>query len=412
MIAYHFPPVHGSSGLQRTLKFSRYLPQFGWEPIVLTVNPRAYSETTTGQLGDIGNETVVSRAFALDSARHLAIGGRYPGFFAIPDRWVSWWFAAVPAAARLIRRYRPSAIWSTYPIATAHLIGQSVQRWSGLPWVADFRDSMTEENYPKDKWVRRAYLAIERGAVNRSACSVFTTPGAVRMYAARYPDVPGSRWRMIPNGYDEENFAAAEGERSVRRKEDPLVFVHSGVLYPSERDPTAFFTALQQLKRHGQIGSGSIKIVLRATGHDDYYRPMLVRYELEDIVRLEPAVSYREALSEMLSADGLLIFQAANCNHQIPAKIYEYLRARRPILALTDAMGDTAAVLRDVGIDTMAPLNLPTEIEATLLRFIEQVRSGTAPMASDSGIARHSRLAGTEELARILDEVAGEQANS
>jgi len=403
MIAFHFPPVHGSSGVQRTLKFSRYLPRFGWDPLVLTVHPRAYPETTRGQLGDIGEETVVARAFALDTARHLAVAGRYPGWFAVPDRWISWWFAAVPIGLRLIRRYRPAAIWSTYPIATAHLIGHSLHRLSGLPWIADFRDSMTEENYPKDPRVRRAYLAIERRAVTHCARAVFTTPGAVRMYAARYPSVPATRWHMIANGYDEENFSDAEAVPGIRSGGGPLVLVHSGLLYPSERDPTAFFTALQALKRNGRIGAGSIKVILRATGHDAYYRPMLARYGLDDIVFLEPAIAYRDALAEMLRADGLLIFQAANCNHQIPAKIYEYLRARRPILALTDAAGDTAAVLRTAGIDTMAPLDSAAAIEASLSAFVERVRAGTAPVAGESEIARHSRVAGTQELARLLD---------
>jgi glycosyltransferase involved in cell wall biosynthesis len=405
MVAYHFPPVHGSSGLQRTLKFSRYLPQFGWQPIVLTVHPRAYTETTTGQLVDIGKETVVARAFALDTARHLAVAGRYPGWFAIPDRWVSWWFAAVPAGLRLIRLYRPAAIWSTYPIATAHLIGYSLHRLSRLPWIADFRDSMTEENYPKDPLVHRAYSAIERRAVNRSARAVFTTPGAVRMYAGRYPNVPSTRWGMIPNGYDEENFTDAEKALGERSRSGPLVLVHSGLLYPSERDPTAFFGALQALKRKGRIAAGGVKVILRATGHDAHYRPMLAQRDLADIVFLEPAISYREALAEMLRADGLLVFQAANCNHQIPAKIYEYLRARRPIMALTDAAGDTAAVLRTAGIDTIAPLDSAAAIETGLLAFFERLRTGTAPVANDAEIARHSRLAGAQELAHLLDAV-------
>ena len=87
MIAYHFPPLAGSSGIQRTLRFMRHLPEFGWEPLVLTAHPRAYERTSSDQLADIPEGIVVARAPAFDAARHFAIAGRYPRFLARPDRW-------------------------------------------------------------------------------------------------------------------------------------------------------------------------------------------------------------------------------------------------------------------------------------------------------------------------------------
>src|SRR5262249_37067498 len=150
MIAYHFPPLQVSSGLQRTLRFARYLPDFGWRPIVLTTHPRAYASRDDGLLKELPDSIPVHRAFALDASRHLAVRGKYTRLFGIPDRYSSWYLGAVPAALRLIRKYRPKAIWSTYPIATAHLIGATVHRLTGLPWVADFRDPMLYEAWPED----------------------------------------------------------------------------------------------------------------------------------------------------------------------------------------------------------------------------------------------------------------------
>ena len=195
MIAFHFPPMLGSSGLQRTLKFTRYLPDHGWQPIVLSANAKVYQATSDAQLGEIGATAVVRRAWSLDAARDLSIRGAYPSWLALPDRWASWWLGAVPAGLALIRRYRPDAIWSTFPIATSHLIGLTLARYSGLPWIADFRDSMTEEHYPADARTRRVYRWIERHTVNRCRAAVFTTPGAARMYAARYPEIPSERFR-------------------------------------------------------------------------------------------------------------------------------------------------------------------------------------------------------------------------
>ena len=88
MIAYHFPPLAGSSGIQLTLKFVQHLPKFGWEPLVLSADPRAYERTSDDLMAEIPDSIVVRRAFALDTARHLSIAGRYIAAMARPDRWV------------------------------------------------------------------------------------------------------------------------------------------------------------------------------------------------------------------------------------------------------------------------------------------------------------------------------------
>lgn len=405
MIAFHYPPMQGSSGIQRTLAFSRHLPAHGWQPLVLSAHPRAYAATSADQLGEIPQTAVVRRAFALDTARHLAVRGNYPRFLALPDRWIAWAPGAILAGMRLIRRYRPDVLWSTYPIATAHLIGWALARWSGLPWIADFRDSMTEDDYPPDPTTRRIYRAIEQRTVTTCRHAVFTTPGAVRMYAGRYPLAETERFVQIANGYDEENFRAVEERPAAPPTPDrPVRLVHSGVLYPSERDPTAFFSALAALKGRHRLTAGDVRVVLRASGSEAYHRQRIDEHGLGDIVELAPAVPYAEALKEMMEADGLLVFQAASCNHQIPAKVYEYLRARRPILGLTHPAGDTAALLRDAGCDALVPLDDQAAIEHALLDFIACVRAGTAPIPPEAGVARHSRGARTAELARLLDQ--------
>lgn len=405
MIAYHYPPVRGSSGLQRTLQFSRYLLEHGWQPIVLTVHPSAYAHTAGDQVGDIPRDIIVKRTVALDASRHLSIRGKFPGFLAWPDRWSSWWLSAVPAGLRLIKRYRPNVLWSTYPIATAHLIALTLRRLSGLPWVADFRDPMTEPDFPPDPSVRRVAGWIEARTAAAAARSVFTTPGAMRMYAERYRDVPRTRWVKIPNGFDEPCFQAAEAGLEVPPPNRPLTLLHSGALYPSERDPTRFFSAVARLKADKRIKAGDVSIILRASGHDALYRPMLTRLDIDDIVSLEPPLPYAQAIAEMLQADALILFQAGNCNRQIPAKAYEYLRARRPVLALTDAAGDTAALLHDAGLRAIFDLSSENEIHDGLLQFLGEVKRGAAPMPDDLAVSQYSRQSETASLARLLDKV-------
>lgn len=406
MIAFHYPPFQGSSGVHRTAKFSRYLSDHDWEPIVLTADPRAYPQYAHGPINGVGNFPV-KRAFALDTTRHLSLFGSYLRCMALPDQWVSWWFSAVPAGLGLIRRYRPDVIWSTYPIATAHLIGLTLHRLSGIPWAADFRDSMTEESYPTDCSARYAYRLIERQTVKHCTRAIFTTPGTLRMYAERYPELPRSHWEIIANGYDEEDFIAVE-ERLVNapvHSGKQVVLIHSGVIYPAERDPEPFFSAIATLRNNGKICSSSLKIVLRASGHENIYRAKLNEKQIDDIVQLEPAIPYQDALVEMMSSDGLLLFQAGNCNHQVPAKLYEYLRARRPIFALTDPAGDTAAVLSTNPAHTIVRLDSEAEIARGLLAFLTTVRDPRQSSIRNGDIERYSRRFQTRELADLLDSI-------
>ena len=408
MVAYHYPPWSGGSGIHRTLKFTKYLPDHGWQPIVLTAARRAYPEN--GAVASAIPEGIeVTRAFALDTSRHLSVNGFYLRWTAVPDRWISWWPGAVLAGLRLIRRHRPDLIWSTFPIATAQLIGLTLHRMSGIPWVADFRDPMTEvdprtgQEYPEDPAIRRVNGLIERPAIRSCSRAVFTTPGTLAMYAQRFPEVPESRWRVIENGYDEEDFVAAEREVRPRSSGDgPAVLVHSGVLYPVARDPTCFFAAVSDLRRSGQVSPATLKIVLRACGSEALYGPQLRSMGISDVVHLEPAISHKESLVEMLGADGLLIFQAANCNWQIPAKAYECLRARRPIFAMTDRAGDTAALLRSAGVRSIAGLDSKEEIATGLMRFLDSLRNGVDRARFPE---QYSREARTRELAALLDSV-------
>ncbi|WP_275098479.1 glycosyltransferase [Sedimenticola hydrogenitrophicus] len=414
MVAYHYPPVQVSSGLQRTLAFSRYLGDYGWSPLILSAHTRAYADTNDDQLRDIPQGVPVIRAFALNSRKHLSLGGRYLDLLALPDPWSSWWFGGVWSGLRLIRKYRPKVIWSTYPIATSHLIGLTLHKLTGLPWIADFRDSMTEPTYPREEARRRVFLWIEKKTIQACSKAVFTTPGAVSMYQKRYPGEPDGKWLQLPNGYNEDIFAEIETAAispcltaSPQKDTRAVKLIHSGVIYPDERDPEVFFQALSNLKKRRLIDKQRLNIILRATGHDESFQKSLNRLVIDDIVQMKPRIPYRHALKEMLSADGLIILQAANCNHQVPAKLYEYFRARRPILALTDASGDTAHTLREAGLSDIAPLDDVGSIEQALLQFITSIENGSATVASDIVIEKYSRRTSSQKLAVCLDSLTG-----
>ncbi|MBK7674436.1 MAG: glycosyltransferase [Candidatus Accumulibacter sp.] len=404
MIGYHFPPLAGSSGIQRTLRFVQHLPSFGWQPLVITANVRAYERISDDLMADVPTDTIVHRAFALDTARHLSLGGRYVGWMARPDRWVSWRFDAVRVGLRMIKRYRPDAIWSTYPIATAHLIGADLNRRTGVPWLADFRDPMAQEGYPEDPLLWQSFKRIEMEAVRNARLSLFTTPGAARVYRQRYPEV-AERIVVLENGYDEESFSFVQLEHHAPINPGAITLLHSGIVYPAERDPTELIVALRVLKESGQLVVGTLKIRFRAPVHVQPLRALAQTHGVEDFIECCPPIAYRDAIAEMLRADGLLVMQAANCNEQIPAKIYEYLRARRPIVALTDPAGDTATTLAAAGVKDIVPLDSATAIADQLMRFVDASRRSAIALPYVDSVKKASRLARTAELVSLLNSV-------
>jgi glycosyltransferase involved in cell wall biosynthesis len=410
LIAFHFPPVKGSSGVQRTLRFAQYLPRYGWRPIVLTIVPSAYGAVSRSIGNEVPQDIEVHRAFGVDTANRLSFFGRYPRALALPDRWATWRFWGVRSALRILRKTPVDAVWSTFPIATAHRIALQVARRTALPWIAEFRDPMWQGDYPPDPAVNRSWQELERQIFSQACSVIVSTPGAAALYRERFPRFGDSRIGVIENGYDEEAFsrAAASLDRSTEgSRAGPLVLVHSGLIYPSERDPRQFFAALAALKGSGRISAADVSVILRAAGNEVDYARRIAALNIADIVRLEPPIEYLAALQEMLSADGLLILQGSNCSAQVPAKLYEYLRSGRPILALTDPESDTARTLREVGTGRVARLDSEKDIEAALVSFIQEIRDGAWRRPDSSVIARYSREAQAGHLARTLEDAVG-----
>lgn len=412
MIAFHFPPQAASSGIQRTLSFSKHLGSHDWEPLVLSANQMAYEQKNNSQLSELPSDLMVKRSFALDSKRHLGIKGRYPEILALPDRWISWWFSGVLGGISWARQHKPAVIWSTFPIATAHLIGLTLKRLTGLPWVADFRDPMLQQTFPTSKLQRKAYQWIEHQTIHRCDIAVFTTHSALDFYKKRFPEFLHEKFTVIENGYEEDGFGAehlAPPFRLSTGKDSRVTLLHSGVLYTAGRDPSAFFEAVATLRKQGSLHADSFGVILRAPGEMAYFSDLAKKYGVDDIVKIEPSVPYREALAEMLAVDGLLVFQGGMFNAQIPAKIYEYFRARKPIFALLDPAGETARVLSAAGFPNMAPIDSPQAIASALEKLIAQIREGTAYVATNAVIEGASRKHRASQLAQVFHDVIKRQ---
>lgn len=343
MVALDYPPCR-NAGVQRTLKFSEYLAKLGWQVIVLTVDEKVYSITDN----DVNaQENVhVYRCHSFDSSRDFAIKGKYFSWSQIPDRWWSWAISAVPLGKKLIDKYRPDIIWSTYPVSTAHYIAYRLQKNSNIPWVADYRDPL-QCRYDK-KVQKYSFVAkwIEKKTIKNSSKAVFTTEMSAQLYRRLYPNEKLTKFTVIENGFDEGNF---KDINIVNRNEEEVYsLLHSGAIYENGRNPVKLFHAVSELQNEGILNDSNFELVFRGASGKRYIS-QIEQLHISKLVKFKGSVPYQESLSEMASTSGLLLIQGALFNNQIPGKAYEYIRCNKPILALTPCEGSTGRLLNKVG---------------------------------------------------------------
>lgn len=408
MLAFHFPPFAQSTGGQRVLSFARHLPRLGWTPIVLTASEKAYPEVDPASLAQVPPDLEVVRAWGVDIGRHIALRGSYPSWLATPDRWATWVLGACRVGMRVIRTRSPAVLWATFPIPSTLLAAVILHRLSGAPLVADLRDPIVYENWPTTPRLRRVYAWIERLIVKSASAVVVTTSGARKLYVERYPEVAPSRFRVIPNGIDD----AVPMATTQPARTNVVSLIHSGLMEIPDRDPSAFFEALKNMLQRGEIDASSLNVILRASGRDAEFRRRIDDFGIGGIVTLAPRLPREEAMKELLGATGLLLFQGEACNRQIPAKAYEYLASRRPILGLCHPGGDTRELLLHWEVPYLADMASSEQIEEMLGRFISDVRSGTIFVPSEKLLPQHSRAFAARELAELLGEVAGVGADA
>lgn len=409
LVAYHFPPVAFSSGVHRVLALANTMASRNWQISVLTAQPDIYDRVDASSVIEIDARIRVLRAKAFDTRKHLSFKGKYLQWMALPDTLQSWVLFAVLKGLVEIRRKRPALIISTYPIASAHLIGLILHRLTKTPWVADFRDPMAQEGYPANRAQWRSFKWIEEQAARHATRLVFATPGAMAEYRQRYPEVPSERWMVMTNGFEERRYqnikSPAKAQTISKQGVAPFKLLHSGLIYPHERNPKPLFQAIAQLQQQGFFDEHPLLLVLRATGHEEQYRPLLKALNIEVRVELEPPIPYADALQEMFEVDGLLLLQGSDCNQQIPAKAYEYLRVQKPVLALTDPQGDTARLLNENNMAVIASMYDPQAIAEAIKSYCHRVAQHDFSPPSLEQISRYDRAQISAEFIQSIEQL-------
>ena len=414
-VVFHYPPEASSSGVLRTLKFSRYLQDFGWRVTVLTLRRDAYAITDEKLAAQIPESVRVVRTGFLHTKRHLSVRGRYPAVLAVPDAWIGWYPWAIAAGRKIIAEDPVDLLFSTSPHPTAHLIARTLSVRFRVPHVVDFRDPWCEE--PPEPGtptiVHRFAPWLERKVVTSASHIVTSTTELREMLRARYPEERPDKFTEILNGYDEEDFAPLP-DRSEAGSERMLI-VHAGNINASFRDPCPIFKAIARAGEHGRLNSS--KLLVRFIGGGHYANSERTKRCVEECgltgsVEFLPRVPYDEALVELSKADLLLLLQASEDTVSlVPAKLYEYLRSMRPVLALV-LPGATTEVFARTGGGWVANPRNEEELENAVVDIFRRWQNGTLKdhHADLNALRQFDRRDLTGQLARVFDTVASRWA--
>lgn len=416
IIAYDFPPTH-TGGVYRPVKFAKYLPEFGWQPIILTVKnyPREFMDETL--LDQLPSETLIKRAYSwepirLEKALFIKLFARTSqpaassgvsdpekrksrtsllssirkyilsplswftnSFLYVPDDKIGWLPLAVYEGLKTIRREKIDLIFSTSPPETNHIVALFLKFITGKPWVADFRDPWTDNsirpNFPR---VRIKYeIWLERTVVRKADVIVHVGDGLARMAREKFADVPPEKHHIITNGFDEADFEGIDaGEIFERNKTTYLNLVNIGTLY--ERSAFEYF--LEGFEK--ALASGKIRDNVRITfvGHViPMWRHILARQPFKDHVDLVGLKPHGKTIRLMMAADVLLLMPLGGNEQEatrvITGKIFELIRTGRPVFMI-GWKGECAEIVEKCGLGKYVPWHDVDMISKTIIDYYDK----------------------------------------
>jgi glycosyltransferase involved in cell wall biosynthesis len=450
LISYDFPPAW-TSGVYRPLKFAKYLPKFGWRPVILTVKnyPRECLDETL--LEQLPPETCITRARSWEPIRlekaifsrlylrkerksdspdvgdagrpqlktgRLSLLRRF--FFAplswftancvyIPDDKIGWVPHAVYKGLRAIRQERIDVIMSTSPPETAHIVALLLKLITGKPWIADFRDPWTDNPYRIGLPRIRCGLEnrIERKVIRRADMIIHVGEEMAALSSSRFPDIPPEKHHVITNGFDEEDFEGLAAT-DIRKPDKTLQLklTNIGTLY----ELSGFENFLKGLER--VITNGGLRGKIRVTFVGQLipaWRQALARQTFRDHVDLLGFKPHEETLRYMMAADVLLLMPLETDDRTagtiVTGKVFELMRAGRPILMI-GCEGECSRIIEKSGLGRFIPSHDVDLISKTIMEYYRKKLDGKLETRPDRDfIYQFERKKLTGELARLLEQV-------
>ncbi len=404
MIAHQFPPV-GGSGVQRTVKFVKYLRDFGFEPVVLTREATKASLKDETLLSDIPEGIEVIRTDAWDFAAmpgFLKLFGKVINKLLIPDSERVWQHMARRQALRAVKQHGIDIIYTTSAPYSDHLLGVYLKKhYPEIPLVCDFRDEWTNNPYHVRKGLRARIERSQEKMVLEYADQLITnTPVMLSNFLRDNPETR-DKFQVIPNGYDEEDF---EGIKNLQPENDKFTLTYTGLLY-GRRKPDNFFEALKRAIDKGSIDSTKIAVKLIGNFKTELLQSKIDSFGLMGIVHLMPYMKHRECLVQLLKSDALLLIEPSGPGAEAfyTGKVFEYMNTGRPILATVPGNGAAAQLVADTGTGLVSDFNDIEKTSDNLTYMYNNWLNKASSLSPDqSKVAKFERKELTKSLANVF----------
>jgi glycosyltransferase involved in cell wall biosynthesis len=421
IITYYWPPA-GGGGVQRWLKFTKYLPQYGWEPIVVVPDNAEYPTKDESLLKDISSDIQVIKVpiwepynlfrrlngkkkdekvnsgFLFDGKKksifeRISLWMR--GNLLIPDSRVFWVKPVCKSLIPKIKEIQPDCIVTTGPPHSVHLAGLKLHKKTGVKWIADFRDPWSTIDYLNyfylSEYARKKQRRLERKVLENANLVLSVSEN----WKKELLELGAKKVEVVTNGYDHEDF-----ETFIKRPTGKFVITYTGLI-TSLRNPSLLWDTLEKLCEDNAEFAEVFE--LRLIGSIDPHvlydiknRPFLSKriVNMGYIPHDEVIKQYEEA-SVLL----LLLNQSDNAKGHIPGKFFEYMAAHTPILALGTKGGDVDKILAEMQCGLFAEYG---DSEAITQWLSEQIQKPKEKQ-DDSSVDKYSRKALTKKISEIID---------
>ena len=437
VIAYIFPPT-GGSGVQRATKFVKYLPEFGWQPIVLTVSNSSLHEVDVSLLEELPDDLPIYRApdvhlphLLRRTARRLGLispsgssaqtssNGNVPSssssmsaksawrrslsrfadvWLQIPDQFVYWLPAALRLGLKVVKEC--DVIYSTSDPFTDHLVAWFLHKFSGKPWIADFRDPWTQDVIYQHASSLRSQVDtfFERQFLKTPQLVTVTCIATAKSFQEQLPSLSKEKLVEITNGFDAEDF-----EHPVLSSPDRFTITYTGRFAGKKNASVAFLHALRDLRHERPELLPQIRVVFVGT-FEDKYRDLLRAWELEEITEILGYIPHDESVEKLFESHVLLLTlnDEPGMDLLYPGKLFEYLAAEKTILALVPE-GATADLVRKMGAGLVISPDDVANIKQAILDLYAQYEQGASLSRTYDNIDQFERRTLTARLAQHLD---------
>lgn len=422
IITYYWPPS-GGSGVQRWVKFSKYLPSQGWRPVIYTpenpdmpsIDQSLYSDIPgeaeiikrpiteiysiyrriSGNKGGGEVNPINSQKKTLKQKLMLAIRGN----LFIPDPRISWLRPSVRFLKKYLREHPVDVIVSTGPPHSMHLIAREVSKATGIPWVADFRDPWTRMFYFKhlalSDWARKKHEKLEKMVLDDASAVVAVSP----LVQEEFKTMTGNRIELVTNGYDPEDFG------QVVEPDGHFNIVHTG-LFASDGNPETLWKVLSDLCREDARFADQLRI--RLVGKNDTM--ILDSIHTAGLERNLVDLGYRDhtvAVREQMGSTMLILPLRKEPEYRatLPGKLFEYLGSQRPVLGIGQTDGAMARILADTGAGETFEWDDEAGIRTYVLKRWEKFLAGDDDSVPDNNIEQYSRKATARKMAALLESL-------